>query len=50
MEAQGTAGKIQVTEETYQRLKHVYEFTEVGQVMVKGRGYLTTYQYVRRKD
>jgi adenylate cyclase len=50
MEAQGTAGKIQVTEETYQRLKHVYEFAKVGQVMVKGRGYLTTYQYVRRKD
>jgi adenylate cyclase len=49
MESQGTAGKIQVTEETYQRIKHLYEFAEVGQVMVKGRGYLTTYQYVNRK-
>ncbi|PZV03840.1 MAG: adenylate/guanylate cyclase domain-containing response regulator [Leptolyngbya sp.] len=45
MEAQGSPGKIQVTEATYQRLKHRYAFEEVGQVMVKGHGYLTTYQY-----
>ncbi|NJL48281.1 MAG: adenylate/guanylate cyclase domain-containing response regulator [Leptolyngbyaceae cyanobacterium SM2_5_2] len=49
MEAQGTPGKIQVTEATYQRVKHCYEFAQVGQVMVKGRGYLTTYQYVGRR-
>jgi class 3 adenylate cyclase len=49
MEAQGTPGKIQVTEETYQRVKHLYDFDQVGQVMVKGRGYLTTYQYLGRK-
>ena len=49
MEAQGTPGKIQVTEETYQRVKHLYHFDQVGQVMVKGRGYLMTYQYVGRK-
>lgn len=46
MEAQGMPGKIQVTEATYERLKHRYPFEEVGQVMVKGHGYLTTYQYV----
>lgn len=50
MESQGTPGKIQVTEETYQRIKHRYEFDRVGQVMVKGRGYLTTYQYARRRE
>jgi len=49
MEAQGTPGKIQVTEATYQRVKHRYEFAQAGQVMVKGRGYLTTYQYVGRR-
>ena len=46
MEAQGTPGKIQITKATYQRLHHRYAFEEVGQVMVKGHGYLTTYQYV----
>jgi adenylate cyclase len=50
MEAQGTPGKIQVTEETYQRVKHLYDFEQVDQVMVKGWGYLTTYQYVGRKQ
>lgn len=49
MEAQGTPGKIRVTEETYQRVKHLYHFDPVGQVMVKGRGYLMTYQYISRK-
>jgi class 3 adenylate cyclase len=49
MEAQGSPGKIQVTEQTYQRVKHLYDFEQVGQVMVKGRGYLTTYHYVGRK-
>ncbi|MGB3202081.1 MAG: adenylate/guanylate cyclase domain-containing protein [Nodosilinea sp.] len=46
MESQGTPGRIQITEATYNRLKHRYAFEEVGQVMVKGHGYLTTYQYV----
>lgn len=46
MEAQGAPGKIQITEATYQRLRHRYAFEEVGQVLVKGRGYMTTYQYV----
>ncbi len=49
MEAQGTPGKIQVTEATYQRVKHCYRFAQTGQVMVKGRGYLTTYQYLERR-
>ncbi|TVQ14363.1 MAG: adenylate/guanylate cyclase domain-containing response regulator [Leptolyngbya sp. DLM2.Bin27] len=46
MESQGKPGKIQITEATYERLRHRYAFAEVGQVMVKGHGYLTTYQYV----
>lgn len=46
MESQGAPGKIQITEVTYERLKHRYAFEDVGQVMVKGHGYLTTYQYV----
>ncbi len=49
MESQGTPGKIQITEATYQRVKHLYDFEQVGQVMVKGRGYLTTYHYISRK-
>jgi adenylate cyclase len=46
MESQGIPGKIQITEATYQRLRHRYAFEQVDQVLVKGHGYLTTYQYV----
>ncbi|MEO1068492.1 MAG: adenylate/guanylate cyclase domain-containing protein, partial [Cyanobacteria bacterium J06638_6] len=46
MESQGMPGKIQITEATYQRLRHRYAFEQVDQVLVKGHGYLTTYQYV----
>lgn len=52
MESQGVPGKIQITEATYRRLQHRYAFEEIGEVMVKGHGYLTTYQYIGpgRKD
>ena len=46
MESQGQPGKIQVTEATYQRLCHRYQFEQVGEVLVKGHGYMTAYQYV----
>jgi adenylate cyclase len=49
MEAQGTPDKIQVTEATYRHLSDRYQFERIGQVLVKGRGYLTTYQYVGRR-
>lgn len=49
MESQGHPGKIQITEETYRRVKHLYQFEPVGQVMVKGRGYLNTYHYAGRR-
>lgn len=49
MESQGYPGKIQVTEETYKRVKHLYHFESVGQVLVKGRGYLNTYHYAGRR-
>jgi len=49
MEAQGEPGMIQVTEATYQRLRSHYHFEPMGQVLVKGRGYMTTYRYVARQ-
>ncbi|HEY9737175.1 MAG TPA: adenylate/guanylate cyclase domain-containing protein, partial [Trichocoleus sp.] len=49
MQSQGTPGKIQVTEATYQRLQQRYDFEQVGQVLVKGRGYMTTYQFMGRR-
>ncbi|NMF86668.1 adenylate/guanylate cyclase domain-containing protein [Nodosilinea sp. P-1105] len=48
MESQGMPGKIQVTEATYQRVKHRYQFCPSAPVMVKGHGDLATYQYVGR--
>jgi class 3 adenylate cyclase/ActR/RegA family two-component response regulator len=49
MESQGLAGKIQVTEETYQRLRHQYVFEKWGAINVKGKGKMMTYLLVRRK-
>jgi PAS domain S-box-containing protein len=43
MESQGEAGKIQVTETTYERLKEKYRFEKRGTISVKGRGEMITY-------
>ncbi|MFE4107154.1 adenylate/guanylate cyclase domain-containing protein [Almyronema epifaneia] len=50
MEAQGVPGKIQVTEQTYQKLKHKYEFEPGGEIQVKGRGLMPIYHFVQRKS
>lgn len=49
MEAQGVPGKIQVTETTYNRLKDRYEFESGGQVLIKGKGYMSAYHLVGRR-
>ena len=49
MESQGVAGKIQVTEATCQHLRHKYDFEQVGQVLIKGKGLMTTYHLRGRK-
>jgi PAS domain S-box-containing protein len=43
MESQGQPSKIQVTAETYERLKDKYLFTKRGPIIVKGKGEMTTY-------
>jgi adenylate cyclase len=43
MESHGLPGCIQVTEATYQRLKHLYQFRERGSVHIKGKGEVVTY-------
>jgi len=43
MESSGEAGKIQVTEATYDRLKDRYVFERRGRVFVKGKGQMNTY-------
>ncbi len=43
METAGLAGKIQVTEEVYRRLKDRYSFQERGPVEIKGRGEMLAY-------
>ncbi|NEQ30254.1 MAG: response regulator [Leptolyngbya sp. SIO4C5] len=50
MEAQGVPGKIQVTEQTYQKLKHKYDFEPGSEIQIKGRGLMPVYHYVRRKS
>jgi class 3 adenylate cyclase/FixJ family two-component response regulator len=50
MESQGLAGKIQVTEAIYHRLCDRYVFEKWGTIHVKGKGKMTTYLFVSRKE
>lgn len=43
MESLGVPGKIQVTQATYEQLKHRYLFEKRGEIQVKGKGMMTTY-------
>ncbi|GAB4277506.1 MAG: hypothetical protein Fur0025_03490 [Oscillatoriaceae cyanobacterium] len=43
MESHGLPGCIQVTEATYQQLKHKYLFEKRGTIHVKGKGEMTVY-------
>ena len=43
MESEGMAGKIQVTETTYQLLKNQYLLEPRGNIPIKGRGEMKTY-------
>ena len=49
MESHGLVGTIQVTPETYGRLRGHYMFEERGAVRVKGKGDVTTYLLVGRQ-
>ncbi|HBY77600.1 MAG TPA: hypothetical protein DEG47_11525, partial [Cyanobacteria bacterium UBA11148] len=49
MESQGIAGRIQVTESTYQCLCDRYQFEERGIIEVKGKGKMRTYFLTGRK-
>lgn len=43
MESFGIPGKIQVTEEVYQKLKQKYHFEKRGKVLIKGKGDMLVY-------
>ncbi|MEY2979143.1 MAG: hypothetical protein RLZZ435_3282 [Cyanobacteriota bacterium] len=49
MESQGLPGRIQVTENTYHHVRHLYNFEE-WVVNIKGKGQMTTYFLVSRKQ
>ncbi|MGB2924246.1 MAG: adenylate/guanylate cyclase domain-containing protein [Limnothrix sp.] len=43
MESQGLPGKIQVTQSTYELLRHKYLFESRGEIQIKGSGLMQTY-------
>ncbi|MFC6673288.1 adenylate/guanylate cyclase domain-containing protein [Marinobacterium aestuariivivens] len=49
MESHGIGGCIQVTESTYQHLKHQYVFEDRGLVKIKGKGQMHTYMLKGRR-
>jgi adenylate cyclase len=48
MESQGTPGKIQVTEVTYQQLLEAFQFESGQEIEVKGKGWMKTYYLLGR--
>lgn len=48
MESQGVAGRIHVTQATYERLKDKYKLAERGAIAVKGKGEMITYWLLGR--
>ena len=50
MESHGIAGKIQVSEATYDRLKKNYNFEERGAITIKGKGEMITYLLLGQKN
>ncbi|MEM9766286.1 MAG: adenylate/guanylate cyclase domain-containing protein [Cyanobacteria bacterium P01_D01_bin.71] len=49
MESTGVSGRIQVTPEVYDCLKHHYDFESRGTIFVKGRGNMESYWLLSRK-
>ncbi|PZU99295.1 MAG: hypothetical protein DCE90_01910 [Pseudanabaena sp.] len=49
MESHGEVGKIQVTQETYELLKHKFELNQRGAIEVKGKGEMQTYWLISQK-
>jgi class 3 adenylate cyclase len=50
MESTGMPGRIQVTRETYERLRDAFEFERRGLVDVKGKGQIETWFLVSRRS
>jgi class 3 adenylate cyclase len=50
MESSGRPGQIQVTAAVYERLRDRYQFEERGEIEVKGKGRLSAYLLVGRRD
>ena len=49
MESHGLPGTIQVTERTYERLRHRYELRRRGAIEIKGKESMTTYLLIGRQ-
>jgi class 3 adenylate cyclase len=49
MESLGIPGTIQVTAETYERLRNEFLFEDRGVISVKGKGEMTTYLLKAKK-
>jgi adenylate cyclase len=49
METTGIVGKIQVAQETYERLKDDFVLKDCGEIDVRGKGKMRTWFLVERK-
>ena len=50
MESHGLPGKIQVSQQTYQRLRHKFILEKRGEISIKGKGMMTTYLLIGNRE
>jgi adenylate cyclase len=50
METTGAAGKIQVSQDSYERLRHDFELEPRGEMDIKGKGKMATWFLLHRKS
>jgi adenylate cyclase len=50
METTGSAGKIQVSQDSYERLRDEFELDSRGEIEVKGKGRMATWFLLARKS
>ncbi|BAY87496.1 adenylate/guanylate cyclase [Calothrix parasitica NIES-267] len=50
MESHGLPGKIQVSQKTYQRLRHKFILEKRGEISIKGKGLMTTYLLIGNRE
>jgi len=50
MQSHGEVGKIQITRDTYELVKHEFECEYIGEIAVKGKGNMEAWHLIAKKE